>query len=520
MRVAIVHYHLKRGGVTRIIESTLRGLDRLDHAPECVVLAGEVPEDFHYRERARRVAGLHYSNAQAETPDAHTLLQRMRHAARTALGGEPDLWHIHNHSLGKNSAMPGVVAELADAGEPLLLQLHDFAEDGRPENYRLNQERTESAACLYPNAGHVHYAIINARDTAIFDAAGLSRSTGVPPVPPHTGSQLHLLPNPVEAQAAGTEFPAAPILDTLGAKRLFLYPVRAVRRKNFGEMLLWAALAEPGDVFATTLGPTNRNYLAAYQDWQHFARQHQLPVHFGIAETHAWPFEAIMQSAHAILSTSIAEGFGLAFLEPWLFGKPITGRDLPAITADFKAHGIQLTRERQAPVSAPTPAESARHTMPAEGLYPSLPIPADWIHQEHLRTALTAGLTTAYAAYRRPLPLDAVARALAAITPAPGQIDFGGLDESLQQSVIKRVRTDPSAASALPRLQTWSDSSHIEHNANKVIQNYSLAQYAENLNACYNSICAANNTAATQYLDPAKVLDGFLQPEHFRLLRT
>ena len=502
MRIAIVHYHLKRGGVTRVIESTLQGFETLETPPRCVVLAGDVPDNFRYGSCARAVEGLHYSNAQAETPDSRELLERMRQAAHDALGGEPDVWHIHNHSLGKNSAMPGVVSELAESGEAVLLQMHDFAEDGRPENYRLNQERPECAAYLYPDCPNVHYGIINARDTAIFAAAGLSRRTGVPPVSAHTGSLLHLLPNPVEVGVQHSAAPATASLETasireaLGAERLFLYPVRAVRRKNFGEMLLWAALAEAGDVFATTLGPTNQNYVAPYEDWQAFTQQHKLPVHFGIGETYDWPFEAIMQSAHVILSTSIAEGFGLAFLEPWLFGKPIAGRDLPTITADFKAHGIEL-----------------------DGLYQSLPVPADWIDLDLLTVAITDGLTAAYAAYERPLPKDAVERALAAITPTPDHIDFGGLNEVLQKTVIEHVLSVPAAASELPKLSPLSDASGIQANAEKISQEYSLPRYAENLTRIYASI-QPGAIEPTQYLDPAKVLDSFLQPERFRLLRT
>jgi hypothetical protein len=485
MRIAIVHYHLKRGGVTRVIESTLRGFETLRNSPDCVVLAGEVPEDCSFKERARVVEGLHYSNTQKERPDCRTLKERLIRTATEALGGKPDIWHIHNHSLGKNSAMPGVVADLAEDGEAILLHMHDFAEDGRPENYRLNQERPESAACLYPNIGRVHYAVLNARDNEIFNETGLDPA------------RLHLLANPVEAHRRHTEADGRPILEALGAERVFLYPVRAVRRKNFGEMLLWSALADEGDVFATTLGPTNQNYIAAYERWQAFAREHKLPVRFGIGETHDWSFEAIMQSAHAILGTSIAEGFGLAFLEPWLFGKAIVGRDLPAITADFKARGIEL-----------------------DGLYESLPIPADWIDTERLKADITKGLSQAYAAYERPLPDDAVERALDAIRPRPEHIDFAGLNEPLQESVIKRVLSEPSAASELPELSVLPDAAKVAENAERITQTYSLSKYTENLSRVYAEICASENTAATQYIDPNKVLDGFLQPERFRLLRT
>lgn len=485
MRIAIVHYHLKRGGVTRVVESTIRGLVHLEEGTQCAVLTGDVPEDFRYRDRSRVVEGLHYSNAQPETPDSATLVARLRAAAREILGADPDCWHIHNHSLGKNSAMPGVVAELAASGEALLLQLHDFAEDGRPENHRLNQERTASSACLYPDGRNIHYGFINARDYAIFQQAGL---------PPE---RLHLLANPVEASPRPTcDSEAKNILAALKAERLILYPVRAVRRKNFGEMLLWAALAEPGDVFATTLGPTNQNYNDAYQNWQRFARKNQLLVSLGIGERADWSFEAIMGAAHAILNTSIAEGFGLAFLEPWLFGKTIVGRDLPDITADFKMQGIDLGR-----------------------LYPSLAVPADWIDRDELTAALLEGLQAAYLTYDRPLPKNALERALEAISPSPGKLDFGGLNEALQQQIIERVLADPAAKSELPRLRLSNGAATIRRNADKVIQAYSLPRYAENLNSIYHSI-EPLSSKKIPYIDPGKILDGFLQPERFRLLRT
>jgi len=485
LRVAIVHYHLKRGGVTRVIESTLDGFKTLAGPHKCVVLAGEVPNTFDTAICAREVEGLQYSNAQSGTPACHELLERIRAAAKEALGGDPDIWHIHNHSLGKNCAMPGVVASLAESGASILLHMHDFAEDGRPQNYRINQERPTYASALYPDMGSIHYGVLNARDHDILTQAGFAQE------------RLHLLANPVEVKTPKQSAEPKQLLETLGAERLFLYPVRAVRRKNFGEMLLWSALAKDGDAFATTLGPTNQNYYAAYKRWQSFAKQHKLPVHFGIGEQYDWSFETVMESAHAILSTSIAEGFGLAYLEPWLFGKAIIGRNLPDITADFTANAIELN-----------------------GLYDSLPIPFEWIQMDTLRSALHEGLSAAYTAYERPLPDNAVERALSAITPKPGHFDFAGLNESLQETVIERVIEDPQASSALPTLKAAESDTSIRANAERIGILYSQAQYAENLTEIYKSICNSDRAATTQYTDPTEVLDGFLQPERFRLLRT
>ena len=101
------------------------------------------------------------------------LADDLQAAARNALGSLPDLWHVHNHSLGKNLALPGALQALGDAGQRLLLQLHDFAEDGRPLNYR-------------------HYAVLNGRDLKLLGAAG---------IPP---ARLHALANPVSLQADTT----------------------------------------------------------------------------------------------------------------------------------------------------------------------------------------------------------------------------------------------------------------------------------------------------------------------------
>lgn len=498
MRIAIVHYHLKRGGVTRVIESALKALRSAAPGLRIAVFAGEAPGGFSGAHLYRELPGLRYSNAQEKTPSPESLLGELKDAAEETLGGPPDIWHIHNHSLGKNQSMPMLVEHLARSGERLLLQMHDFAEDGRPENHRLNQT---SKGTLYPTGTHIHYACLNGRDTACFEAAGLTPETARETPASANTSPVHLLPNPVEAGGPPPEDRpcCAELRDTLGCSELFLYPVRAVRRKNFGELLLWSTCLEPGQALATTLGPTNRDFEAAYQQWQALAAELNLPVHFGIAEGNDWPFETIMASAKAILSTSIAEGFGLAYLEPWLFGKAIIGRDLPAITEDFKTAGVQLN-----------------------GLYEHLAIPEDWIEPGLLESRLHEQLEATYATYGVSLPHDAVARARVGITPAPGYLDFGGLDEAMQEKVIRRTIDDAEArnwvAGQIP-LKHLPESNPIAANRETIHQHYNLQTYGNRLRELYEAL-AASHASQVGALDPDAVLRQYLKPENFRLLRT
>jgi len=481
-----VHYHLKRGGVTRVIESALAAFDTLETPPEMVVLAGEIPEDVSFKERCRAIKGLRYSNAQERTPDPKSLRKALKKAAKSALGGDPDIWHIHNHSLGKNSSFPSVVEQLAKEGEGLLLQMHDFAEDGRPENFQLNKERD---ALLYPTGARIHYACINGRDYAYFACEDLNHS------------QLHLIPNAVGDTAASPDSSTTQkILSRLECEKLILYPVRAVRRKNFGELLLWACCAPKGTAFATTLGPTNSNFVETYENWKKLANELNLPVRFGIGEENDWEFDAIVNSADAILTTSIAEGFGLAYLEPWLFAKLIIGRNLPPITEDFKRSGLELT-----------------------ALYNSLKIPVSWIDEDLLRAKIAEQLKVSYETYGKALPEGAIDQAIAGITPEPGFIDFGGLDEELQESVVRRVQEDSSAQSLiadqiLPLLES-SSKNMIDANANRIRSQYNLDAYGKRLQFIYKRIVESKKTSISS-LGSESLLAHYLRPESFRLLRT
>ncbi len=257
MKVAIVHPHFRRGGVTRVVENAVAAL--APHAVEIACLSGE-PYAGTALPRHTEVPGLGYINEFSPTAPA-ALAADLRAAARTALGGEPDIWHIHNHSLGKNVHLPGALRLLAEEGARLLLQLHDFAEDGRPENYRRLQaaypERRTFAHSLYPASPAVHYAVLNGRDEAAL------RTAGVPE------GRRHLLPNPVAVPALTDDAPPPELPP--GTERLILYPTRAIRRKNLGELLLHAALSPAGTLFATTLRPENPEWRAIHGRWEALA---------------------------------------------------------------------------------------------------------------------------------------------------------------------------------------------------------------------------------------------------------
>jgi glycosyltransferase involved in cell wall biosynthesis len=491
-RVAIVHYHLRSGGVTRVIRHAVRALCR--GGATVAILTGEPPGDgvaLPPGVVVRVIDGLGYED-RSPSPAPPRLAGRMRDAVETALAGPPDLWHVHNHALGKNTALPGALGILADEGRRILLQPHDFAEDGRPANYRRLRDRfgadpTAPDAALYPVAEHVHYATLNHRDRRRLVAAGLD------------GGRVHLLQNPVDLAADDTDGEVEAAGADAPGTRLFLYATRAIRRKNLGELLLWAALGEEGDRFATTLAPTSAVDLPGYARWRAFAAELGLPLTFEIGAASDASYRTLLRSARALVTTSVAEGFGLAFLEPWLVGRPLVGRNLAPITGDFVASGIDLGP-----------------------LYERLEVPLPWVGRDALRERLARALERVFAAYGEPSGEPEIEAAMGGAV-REDRVDFGRLDEALQEQVIERLFRSPAARSELaPRsllTADFDDSDRIRRNRESIRDAFSIECYARTLGAIHERVLASPVTPVDG-LPPRAVLRQFLDPAEFFLLRT
>ena len=128
MDIVILHCHFERGGVTQVVENHVRSLTDVSGVNRIFLVSGD-EEDFDYDPESLPVAS---------AEDRSAVLASRLDGELVGAGIRPDasILHWHNHSLGKNTAAPGVIRRLASAGWRFLLQIHDFAEDYRPENYR------------------------------------------------------------------------------------------------------------------------------------------------------------------------------------------------------------------------------------------------------------------------------------------------------------------------------------------------------------------------------------------------
>lgn len=486
LKVAFVHYHLRPGGVTRVIENAVRSLASKDVMT--VTLTGE-PVDDTVGFPTAVVSGLGYAATRDDVDcDSKELVQRMVSAARESFDGAlPDVWHIHNHSLGKNVLFASAVAELASMGIPILLQIHDFAEDGRPKNYQVLTEGLAGSldrnAGLYPIADHVHYAALNQRDLSFLRAAGAGEA------------RSHILPNAVSLSGLDPvpEQELSPVIKD--ASRITLYPARGIRRKNLGEFVLWSTLAEEGELYALSLYPANPAERPQHDRWVTFSKERSLRNLFAAGEQA--PFEHWVSGADRFISTSVAEGFGLAFLEPWLFEKPLVGRNLPEITSDFVQAGVDL-----------------------EGLYSRLYVPIDAVDIDKLRTEVTERLASSYASYHREYNPSLSERSIDDHCEN-GKIDFGFLNESLQEEVVDAVLDSRTLGEEIFSGVSQSGASKevVRRNADLVASQFGLDQYGDRLMGIYRNL-TASDASEVDGLDGRILLDCFLSPEHFTLLRS
>ncbi len=602
MNLVILHYHLNRGGVTRVIQSHLEALEcRLSGQPEAGAASASndlEAENASACKKAKGVGGLLSKQAESEPPSANKDLQgppqmgwqkqaeqkeravsapsgpmgqgptekilvlllyggrreawpedwtgkfsRLRVVleptplldydqvhGRTGPGAEqalyqqivqvlrrhgcrPDqtLLHVHNHSLGKNVALPAVLVRLAEDGYRMLLQIHDFAEDFRPANYRalLDWQRGRASrgrtglGWLYPQAEHLHYAVLNSRDRQVLLRAGVP------------ADRLHLLPNPVVA--AGPLPPAteakARLENQFGipmGDRYLLYPVRAIRRKNLGEAVLCSLLAEASVWIGVTLAPLNPAEKGQYERWKQWTAQHHVRCVWETGEAGGLSLAQNLAAADALLTTSITEGFGMVFLESWLVGRPLVGRNLPEITEDFERLGLRLP-----------------------GMWGRLAVPLDWLGEQELRQRLLERYQQVLADYQCPIPpnwADALEEKL-----ADRAVDFGDLDETFQQKVLEKLLfPNPTLPTPRDRLLEKNPSLEwvvlarqeeqeelLQQNARVVKEHFSLHRRGQQLWALYQQVLQARQTSSVDELaHPERISESFLDLRRFRLLHA
>ncbi|NJK85119.1 MAG: glycosyltransferase family 4 protein [Bacteroidales bacterium] len=341
MRIIILHYHLNPGGVTRVIESQIKSLSRLNPSTEILLLTGNDDTESRFAQLpVNLVVNPLFNYLDTSKLSDEEFLQNQFNQIFSILKNtinDYDLLHCHNLNLGKNPLLSLAVFKLAYQNHIRIVNhSHDFAED-RPANLEILKTVIEEVfdldlnQVLYPNLPNYFYITLNSFDYQRIADAGIPEKN------------ILLLHNPVELQDfSSKEKCRKSIAEKLSfdVEKVFIsYPVRVIKRKNIGEFILFAALF-PKAIWTITLPPKNPNEITGYNNWKDFCASNFIDVIFesGLKAN----FQDIICASDFCFSTSIREGFGMVFIEPWFFETPVKGRNIGFITSDLQKNGLQF----------------------------------------------------------------------------------------------------------------------------------------------------------------------------------
>ena len=459
MNIAFVHYHTKKGGVTTVIGQQINVLRDHHH---CLMIKGE-SGGVDFGIPTHIVPGLGYDEKSASDIDPEETGRKILEI----IGPENDVLHIHNPLLKKNKKLIEILHYLKNHRVKLFLQIHDFAEDGRPGVYFKDD--------AYPT--DVHYGVINNRDLRLLRQAGL-RDGG-----------LHFLPNMV------THLPYGDVDDE---QNLILYPVRGIRRKNLGEILLLSLFLPPRLKMAITLPPNSQKDVEVFSNWKNLSGKLRLPVLFDVGE--AADFSGVLGRSRFIITTSIKEGFGFSFLEPWTIGKEVRGRYLESVCPDFEEKGIVFKR-----------------------LYRELLIPLESFDLERFVLRWEQGFVRWAGLFDVAVSEDEV-RTHIDCRLVDHTIDFGQLDEVAQAQVIESLESNDVLKNKMMEINPWlvgffrqsdqgavADTRVIEQNREIILNEYGPESYRRKLLTIYKKL----KRHVPQRVEKKKILDSFLRIENY-----
>ena len=256
LKIAYLHYHLRPGGVSTVIGHQVRAV-----AENCdtLIVTSTVPPDARKYGTPINIAPLvAYDSDVGRSFTPIELADSILSAITQKWPGGCDVLHVHNATLAKNKHLLDALDILRVRGVQLFIQIHDFAEDGRPDVYSPRAYTDD-----------VHYGVINSRDYHILNRAGL-KSEG-----------LHIISNQV-SPLIGVPLKTPPEIPK--DRGLVLYPVRGIRRKNIGEALLLSLFLPNNYSLGITLPPTSQQDIFHFCQWKKFVQQYYFNVRFGVGE--------------------------------------------------------------------------------------------------------------------------------------------------------------------------------------------------------------------------------------------
>jgi len=328
MKVLFLHYAFKKDGITRVVLNNVKGLTTCSDNLK-FIFAGDyfepsIPQAIEKRYIDWNAADI-LSQIQKVTKDTDVVI-------------------IENPTIGMFPKATLAFKKYAEQNpnKKIIYRIHDFIDD-RPyllENFKKIVGDLDE---IYPSSNSVSFLTLTSFDKKRLIQKGLKNVNVLPNSV--VASDLH--DNKEKSFDLRNTFEKEKIINP--NEKILLYPVRIARRKNIEEaMLLTKLLNEEFDPYKLIVT------IAYDEDYRNeiesLAKDYDIPCSIGKVSKHIsfdkkekYSIADLYSISDLVVSTSTREGFGLAFIEPWLVGKPVIGRKIPYVSEDLESKGVDLS---------------------------------------------------------------------------------------------------------------------------------------------------------------------------------
>jgi glycosyltransferase involved in cell wall biosynthesis len=359
LKLIIVHYHLRAGGVRRVIELATPHLCRAAIVNSVVLACGEALDNAWNDAFASAAAPAsvefviepafkYVSELRLSPPRLRTRITATINRLLDGSTGQSGIVWAHNLGIARNLLLSRALATACEEhGIPLIAHHHDWWFDNRwlrwPEMRRSGlSSLTAAARTIFPPTKTIHHAAINRADANILQR--------------HFNKRAHWLPNLAERSKS----PGAKrirearrwLQERIGgeAAPIWILPCRLLRRKNIAEALLLARWLRPEAWVVTTGGISSKEEQYYAEKLAAAARQHKWPLRLSVLagdDVHKPSVAELMAASECVMLTSLQEGFGLPYLEAAAANRPLIARALPNVAPDLAQFGFRFPQQYQ-----------------------------------------------------------------------------------------------------------------------------------------------------------------------------
>lgn len=356
MKLIVVHYHLRPGGIRRIIELATPHVARALRASSVTLACGEVNDQAWNEGFTRALQPVpvkfvvqptfNYLSEQHRPPTGlrQTMVAALDQLLAEATPQNCLVW-AHNLGIARNLLLSVELARACEQrGVRLLSHHHDWWFDNRwlrwPEMRRSGvRTLADAARAVFPAHATIRHIGINRSDARVLQRHFGRRARWVPNLTtraaPPDQSRVRMTQRWLRSRLG---VPDAPV---------WLLPCRLLRRKNIAEALLLTRWLRPDAWLVTTGGVSSRDEQSYFRKLSLAARRNGWPLRLavldGSASSRRTPSVAeLLAASECVLLTSVQEGFGLPYLEAAAAARPLIARSLPNIAPDLDRFGFRF----------------------------------------------------------------------------------------------------------------------------------------------------------------------------------